>query len=268
LSGLIDDNPLTSGATTLTSTELGSLPAVGSSEHVALVLDPTSTAVEIVYVTAHTGSATTATVVRGREGTTARAHASTVQWVHVATASDWTTVGDSNDEPSGTGLPYEGQTYIDTTNDEWQIYSGSAWITGLSYGAWTSYTPTLTNWGLGNGTVAGRYYRTGRLIVAQAKLTLGSTSTKSGNLSMSIPVASASTDSHIYAGHARLYDASAASPYPGVVETGSGASAATLWAITTFGSYSTQEQVNGSGIPFTWTTSDVVEFTLVYESGA
>lgn len=129
-SGTITDNPLTNSATTMNSTNLAGLPAIGSTEYAVLVLDPAGTGngPEVVYVTAHTGSATSATIVRGREGTTAVQHNSNVTWIHVATAADYPVVGDDNDQPSGTGLPYEGQIYIDTTNDRSTIYSGSAWI--------------------------------------------------------------------------------------------------------------------------------------------
>lgn len=148
-SGTITDNPLTNSATTMNSTNLAGLPAVGSTEYAVLVLDPAGTGngPEVVYVTAHTGSATSATIVRGREGTTAVQHSSNVTWIHVATAADYPVVGDDNDQPSGTGLPYEGQIYIDTTNDRNTIYSGSAWIrqgwyssTGRTGGEWSRST--------------------------------------------------------------------------------------------------------------------------------
>jgi hypothetical protein len=95
LSGVVDDNPLGSGATTLTSSALASLVAVGSTQHLAITLDPGATAgaPEIVYVTAHTASATTATILRGREGTTARAHNQNVPWSHGPTIVDFALAG-------------------------------------------------------------------------------------------------------------------------------------------------------------------------------
>lgn len=130
LSGTIDDNPLSNSATTLNSTELAALPAVDSTEHMALVLDPTGAGngPEIVWVTAHTGSATSATIVRGREGTSGVAHASTITWVHTATASDFTTTGTTANRPSGGGLPFRHQRYYDTTLGCEMVYDGSAWL--------------------------------------------------------------------------------------------------------------------------------------------
>lgn len=161
MSGIISDNPLSNSATTLNSTNLAGLPAVGSTEHVALVLDPTGVGngPEIVWVTAHTGSATSATIVRAREGTSAVQHASTIAWVHVATTADFGTIGDDNDQPSSGGLPFEGEQYVDTTNDRVQHYSGSAWqrtahysSTGRTGGTWTRAT-NLAGGSGGEGTV-------------------------------------------------------------------------------------------------------------------
>lgn len=91
LGGKVDDNPLTSGATTLTSSALAAMVAIGSTQHLPIILDPDAIfgAPEVVYVTAHTASATTATILRGQESTTARAHQQDVDWVHGATVLDF-----------------------------------------------------------------------------------------------------------------------------------------------------------------------------------
>lgn len=80
---------MNSTGTTMASAGLANLEAISSTEHAAIVIDPgrTAGAPEIVHVTAHTGSATSATVARGREGTAARAHSSTEEWVHAPTAT-------------------------------------------------------------------------------------------------------------------------------------------------------------------------------------
>ena len=127
-SGTITDNPLTNSATTMNSTNLAGLPAIGSTEYAVLVLDPAGTGngPEVVYVTAHTGSATSATIVRGREGTTAVQHNSNVTWIHVATAADYPLLASSSsDRPSGTGLPYEGQTIYQQDTKELLAYTSS-----------------------------------------------------------------------------------------------------------------------------------------------
>lgn len=91
IGGLVEDNPLTSGATTLTSASLAAVNSgVASDEHMAIVLDPDGMdgAPEVAYVTALTALAGSATVARGQEGTSARAHAKGTPWVHAPTVRD------------------------------------------------------------------------------------------------------------------------------------------------------------------------------------
>jgi hypothetical protein len=54
ITGAILDNPLTNAATTLNSTQLIALPAVDSTQHMVIVLDPTGAGngPEVVWVTA------------------------------------------------------------------------------------------------------------------------------------------------------------------------------------------------------------------------
>lgn len=90
-SGDVDDNPLTVGATTLTSAELASLPIVGSGDTIELVLDPlgAGNGPELVTVTGHAASATTATITRGQHGTSAAEHAQNTPWAAVVVAADF-----------------------------------------------------------------------------------------------------------------------------------------------------------------------------------
>lgn len=76
--------------TTLSSTGLQYLAAVASPDYAVIILDPNRSAgaPEIVYVTAHTASATTATISRAQESTSARQHEAGVLWVHGVVSSD------------------------------------------------------------------------------------------------------------------------------------------------------------------------------------
>jgi hypothetical protein len=131
VSGTITDNPLTNTATTMNSAGLAGLEAIDATEHAVLVLDPTGAGngPEVVYVTAHTGSATAATIVRGREGTVGVAHATGVAWVHVATANDFIQSVTSTARPAGGGLPYEGQMIYETDTKRELRYNGTVWVT-------------------------------------------------------------------------------------------------------------------------------------------
>ena len=91
--GTTTDTPLTAGATTLNSAGLANLIAVTGSDTAVITLDPNRVngAPEIVTVTAHTGSATSATITRAAEGTSAREHPAGTFWVHTPTTTDWGT---------------------------------------------------------------------------------------------------------------------------------------------------------------------------------
>lgn len=90
LSGTITDNPLTDVATTINSAGLASIPEIIAPQIAVIVLDPTGSggAPEVIWITAHTTSATSATIARGKEGSSARQHASGVSWVHGPTIQD------------------------------------------------------------------------------------------------------------------------------------------------------------------------------------
>jgi hypothetical protein len=78
---------LLSTDTTMSSAGLANLPAITASNHAVLICEN-----EIMWVTAHTAAATTATILRGQEGTTAAAHALNTAWVHGPVASDFDAV--------------------------------------------------------------------------------------------------------------------------------------------------------------------------------
>lgn len=90
LAGTTTDSPLSAGATTINSSAFANLPVVADVDTMWLVLDPDASAgaPEIVKVTAHTSSATSITVTRGQQSTTAREHASGTVWRAVVTKSD------------------------------------------------------------------------------------------------------------------------------------------------------------------------------------
>lgn len=88
--GYVSDNPLLIGATTVNSTAFQALPAVSGGDELFLTLDPEGAngAPEIVKVTAHTASATSVTVTRAQQSTTAREHPTNTVWVHSLTKAD------------------------------------------------------------------------------------------------------------------------------------------------------------------------------------
>lgn len=77
---------------TISSPELAGLGEVVAPDFAVIVLDPLNVALadpELAYITDHATGATTATVLRGQEGTLARPHAVGIEWRGVATALDY-----------------------------------------------------------------------------------------------------------------------------------------------------------------------------------
>jgi hypothetical protein len=82
-------------------------------------------------------------------------------------------------------------------------------------GAWLAYTiTTLGGVTIGNGTKAGSYTRSGKNIKFKARMTLGSTSAITGNVTFSMPVTSAAYNTGDVIGSGDIYDASTGSIYP------------------------------------------------------
>ncbi len=90
LAGTTTNNPLAVGGTTLTSTELATLPTVTSPDVMWIVLDPRSLQAgrEIVLVTDHAASSTSATITRAQQDTSALSHPLGTEWIVGVTKSD------------------------------------------------------------------------------------------------------------------------------------------------------------------------------------
>lgn len=133
-------------------------------------------------------------------------------------------------------------------------------------GAWNTYTPTLTNISLGNGTLSGKYFRAGRFIKFKLKLTFGSTTSVSGHMTVGLPVAYAE-DVDVPEFAALLYDASASlQRFPGRVMAITTTTVA-VNAVKSDGTYLV-ETVTSSTVPFTWTTSDFLIVSGTYEAAS
>ncbi len=93
LDGTISTPGITAAATSFSSPRLARLPAVSGGDTATITFfDTVSREYEIVHVTGHTASATTATITRAVEGSTSRAWATDARWVHGSTAAEWASV--------------------------------------------------------------------------------------------------------------------------------------------------------------------------------
>jgi hypothetical protein len=84
--------------------------------------------------------------------------------------------------------PSEGMVAITTDTDILQYYNGSAWVSALPIGAWTSYTPVWGSNGtqpvLGNSTISGAFAQIGKTVhfkIALSLLSGGSFSVGTGS---------------------------------------------------------------------------------------
>lgn len=84
------DAALTDVATTFSSPALAALDAIASPDYLWICVDPDGIGGEPEWmkVTAYTAAAATCTVERAQQGSTARAHASGVEWVHTLAPSE------------------------------------------------------------------------------------------------------------------------------------------------------------------------------------
>lgn len=125
----------------------------------------------------------------------------------------------------------------------------------------SSYTPAWTSSGtapvLNNGTLTGTYIQVGKLVIGQANLIMGSTTTfGTGNYRLSVPIAMTGSASTRIFGDAILYDNS----------TTTTAFASMRWQSSTtldFRADAGTGQV-ANATPWTWAQSDRFEIAFLY----
>lgn len=123
--------------------------------------------------------------------------------------------------------------------------------------AWTSYTPTLGGWTLGNGTLVGKWMSANKLVMGRIEYTVGSTDTKSGTLTFATPV-TPNLINGATCGRAGLFDTSAANRAFRHVFWGSAANA--------FFATSEADVRITPTTPWTWATGDQVFIDFEYEA--
>lgn len=108
-------------------------------------------------------------------------------------------------------------TYQDDTNT-FTVYSGSAWSTlGPVNGAWTDWTPTITQSGTVTYTdVRSAYTRFGRKIQTDGVLSVTGSGTSTNLVTVTLPVNAASTNANTVLGAGWIFDSSASQYYFGI----------------------------------------------------
>lgn len=150
------------------------------------------------------------------------------------------------------GVLDEGMTvYLEDTNRTTK-YDGSAWV--VTESPWASYTPSLSNATLGNGTLNFFYRYVGwKSVHVRGTFTLGSTSAVSGLLGFGYPDSTSADTNPRSIGHAWMFDDSG-SDFIGSCQT-----------VSSIAVYGPGIVATSSTSPFTWATGDSVSIDVIFE---
>jgi hypothetical protein len=129
-------------------------------------------------------------------------------------------------------------------------------------GTYTAFTPTWTNLTLGNGVATFRYVQINKLVHYYGQLQLGSTTSVTGSVRLSLPVTAKSASVAFHAGIG--YEDSGSQLIPGYGYFQSTTSLE-LIAINVAGTYPAQATISAT-IPFTWAVNDRINVNITYEA--
>lgn len=163
--------------------------------------------------------------------------------------------------------PFAGLRIYETdTNRTWE-HNGSAWVLMSSNGAYTSYTPTLTNITLGSGGVANGRWKVvdGSTLFLRVRITLGTSGAFTGAGTISLPsgMTGVTETDGFQIVPAILRDTGSA-VYKGHVQLLSAGTSLTIYADNASGTYLTQA-ASSSVVPHTWANTDVIAFHGAFE---
>lgn len=168
-----------------------------------------------------------------------------------------TTTNNGWETPDDTDLVKDGALAIRTA------LNGVDTSVGTGLLAWTSYTPTFTNFTLGNGTITlAKYAKLGKIVTVKLFVTLGSTSSVSGRIGISLPVTATSDNTDRAVSICGLIAG-------GVSATGFATLGSTtrcdLYALVANTTYVTNSNT-AFNIPGTWTTGNAFSTVFTYEA--
>lgn len=150
-------------------------------------------------------------------------------------------------------------------NEKKRVQLGNIPTNALA-GSWTTWTPTYSNFTIGNGTVTARYTQIGKLVVFYFNWVWGSTSSIDGaNATISAPVEASSSypDGDMPLGTARYQETGTAARMGYVrLETTTTLRPVVNSATTTY----VRDAGITSTVPFTWGNTDVMSLQGVYEA--
>ena len=169
-----------------------------------------------------------------------------------------------------TAINTKGDMIVGTADDTFSVLAAgtqnqtirvnTASPTGLQWhgGAWTTWTPTINNVTVGNGTILARYQQISSVVYFSMKFTFGSTSSIAGSPNFTVPIAAASANSYscfildtgVQAYTGQAYLPAGSSLYLDLIDTTSSRAASAAFSATS---------------PFTWGTGDFFLVSGSYE---
>ena len=138
--------------------------------------------------------------------------------------------------------------------------TGLKWATAAGP-AWTSWTPTYTNFTLGNGTQTAGYRDYGDVVDIVIKVGLGSTSSITGNPSFALPFTAHTSAVNYLASAGQFGDSGTDYVYAGIWIVDAATGRFAIMASNT--TYVNLNNVS-STTPFTWTTGDYFQYFFSY----
>jgi hypothetical protein len=123
------------------------------------------------------------------------------------------------------------------------------------------FTPLFANYTRGNGTSVAYYIRVNKLVYVYVKETLGSTSSVTGGIALTLPIAAVRAEA-VQIGRSRIDD-TGSNIFWGTTQSANTTSC-TLFADNASGTYTAFTGITAT-IPMTWATTDSFTFSFVYE---
>jgi hypothetical protein len=150
--------------------------------------------------------------------------------------------------------------YLDNTTSALQTQLGlKADI--LSNGAWSTYTPTITGFTLGNGTITGKYTQIGKTVIFRARFTYGSSSSPpNGSTYVTIsrpPITQSNEFDLAYMNAIYLDSGTGWGPFISYGDS--------IWGFGTGGAYASIAYLS-STVPITWVANDSIYVSGYYEA--
>jgi hypothetical protein len=129
------------------------------------------------------------------------------------------------------------------------------------FATWTTFTPSWSSLTVGNGTNTGRYLKVGSLVSFNVIFTLGSTSSISGDVSLTLPFEA--KDLFVVGASVMLRQTGAANFPGGHLQTST--TSMNIRAANTAGAYASLTAMS-STIPFTWATGHQIIVAGTYQA--